>query len=166
MSQADSPDLGVRMGAALASALERSGGADAGATAVLVGSDLPDLASHHIRAALDALGEGAAPTSDAVVGPAADGGYYLIGVRAAATAWPRLLEGIPWSGPLVRGATEAAATKAGLALATDEILPVLRDLDTASDVSAWLSEASRGHPLWPALAEAMREAEIEPGPLR
>ena len=148
MPQVASPDLGVRMASALTSALSASGGASAGATAILVGSDLPDLAAHHMSLALDLL-RGASSGADAVLGPAVDGGYYLVGVRAASAAWPRLMEGIPWSGPLVRGATKAAAAAAGIAL-EDETLPLLRDLDTLDDLAAWLgdSEGRQGHPLY------------------
>jgi rSAM/selenodomain-associated transferase 1 len=81
-------DLGERMHAALASALGR------GEAAVLVGTDIPSLETADLDAALQALRHG----KDAVVGPASDGGYYLIGVRHADR---RLFESMPWGTPAV-----------------------------------------------------------------
>src|SRR5207248_702384 len=60
-------DLGARIRGALADALERS------AAAVLIGSDTPDLPRQLIDEAFEAL-----ETCDAVLGPACDGGFYLI----------------------------------------------------------------------------------------
>lgn len=63
-----------------------------GATsAVLIGSDLPDLPASIIQDAFEALNR-----CDAVIGPAADGGYYLIGFTRAAFS-PRVFQRIPWS---------------------------------------------------------------------
>lgn len=67
-------DLGERMHRALTSALADPG---ASAGALLVGSDCPFLESGDLRTAAAALEEGA----DAVIGPARDGGYYLIGLK-------------------------------------------------------------------------------------
>lgn len=79
-------DLGERMYAALASALARA------ESAVLVGTDIPLLEVADLEAALQALQHG----KDVVVGPATDGGYYLIGVRHADR---RLFTHMPWGGP-------------------------------------------------------------------
>ena len=76
-------DLGERMHAALASV--------GTGPAVLVGSDIPDIRPRHIRAAFRALGQ-----ADVVLGPAADGGYWLIGFKRR----PRILDvfnNIRWS---------------------------------------------------------------------
>jgi glycosyltransferase A (GT-A) superfamily protein (DUF2064 family) len=69
-------DLGERMAAALTRAFAR--GAE---RAVLLGSDLPGVPPEAVRAALDAL-----RTHDAVLGPAEDGGYWLIGFTRSAFA--------------------------------------------------------------------------------
>lgn len=61
---------------------------------VLIGSDCPALRPADLRAAVRALREGA----DAVISPAEDGGYPLIGLRRVSR---RLFDGIPWGGPLV-----------------------------------------------------------------
>ena len=63
---------------------------------VLIGSDFPDLPLKIIEDAFAALDS----SSDAVIGPAADGGYYLIGFRYD-TFLPAIFEGLIWSTPLV-----------------------------------------------------------------
>lgn len=64
-------DLGVRMHAAF-----KKGFADGFTNVLIVGSDLFDLRSRHIEEAFSALS-----THDAVIGPAQDGGYYLLGLN-------------------------------------------------------------------------------------
>src|SRR5262249_26894266 len=60
-----------------------------GDRAVVIGSDCPDLTPALVREALAALAD-----VDLVLGPARDGGYYLIGLRRPS---PDLFVGIPWS---------------------------------------------------------------------
>jgi len=78
-----SGDLGERMHAALGSALARA------ESAVLIGTDIPSIEAADLDAAFQALQQG----KDAVVGPARDGGYYLVGLKQPGR---RLFEGIPW----------------------------------------------------------------------
>lgn len=66
--------------------------------AVLIGSDCPALRPADLRAAARALREGA----DAVLAPAEDGGYALIGLRRVSR---RLFEGIAWGSPTVMAQT-------------------------------------------------------------
>jgi uncharacterized protein len=108
-------DLGERMHAALASV--------GTGPAVLVGSDIPDIRPRHIRAAFRALGQ-----ADVVLGPAADGGYWLIGVRGR-RAPPRF-------GPVRWSSEHALAdTIAGFSPGTKVILlETLQDVDEASDL--------------------------------
>ncbi len=75
--------LGERMGFALRATLRR---AEAG---VLLGTDCPAVTPAYLRAGLQALQAG----NDAVLGPAEDGGYVLLGARRYA---PELFTGIPW----------------------------------------------------------------------
>ncbi len=75
--------LGERMHEALAAALARA------ESALLIGTDIPSLEAADLDAAFQALQQG----KDAVVGPARDGGYYLIGLKYA--DW-RLFDRIPW----------------------------------------------------------------------
>lgn len=78
-------DLGERMGHALARRLA------GGAAALVIGTDCPALERGDLRAAATALASGA----DAVLGPARDGGYYLIGLRRAA---PEVFADVAWGG--------------------------------------------------------------------
>lgn len=108
-------DLGTRMHHALS--LPGTG------PAVLIGSDIPDIQAHHIDAAFRALGH-----ADVVLGPAADGGYWLIGMRRR-RAPPRF-------GP-IRWSTAHALedTIAGFPKGTKvALLEVLKDVDEARDL--------------------------------
>ena len=106
-------DLGQRMAAAF----------ECGVAAV-VGSDIPELTAGYVEDALAALDD-----ADVVLGPAADGGYCLIALRAPRRA---LFEGIPWSTPGVLQATLAAARDLRVALR-----PMLRDIDDGEDFRRW-----------------------------
>lgn len=77
-------DLGMRMARALESALA------AGSPGLLIGCDCPALTAAYLRAAAAALFGG----NDAVVGPAEDGGYVLIGLARGPPA--QLFEDIAW----------------------------------------------------------------------
>jgi rSAM/selenodomain-associated transferase 1 len=114
------PDLGARMHHALGHALK-----DAPA-AVLIGTDCPDLGAPLLEAAFAALAAG----RDLVLGPAVDGGYYLVGLRRPCAA---LFEGINWGGAGVLARTRVRADGAGL----DRYeLPSLRDIDRPEDLAA------------------------------
>ncbi len=90
---------------------------------VLIGSDSPSLPATLINDAFEALRE-----RDVVLGPAADGGYYLIGVRRQVAGW---LREVRWSSASTLRDTVAAATNAGLSLA---VLSPWYDIDTADDL--------------------------------
>jgi rSAM/selenodomain-associated transferase 1 len=89
-------DLGERMHHAFAGSLRRRGGGNK--AAILIGSDCPALRPRDLRAAAKALRSGVA----AVLAPAEDGGYALIGLRRAS---PRLFHGVAWGGPRVMAQT-------------------------------------------------------------
>ena len=113
-------DLGQRMDGAFAEAFAR------GATrAALVGTDVPRLTRAHVREALAALGQQAV-----VIGPAADGGYYLVALRERR---PELFRGVDWGTAGVCSATVERASSLGLAV---HFLEPLRDVDTAADLLA------------------------------
>jgi rSAM/selenodomain-associated transferase 1 len=78
-----SGDLGRRMRVFFESALEEA------ERVVLIGSDSPDLPAERLEEAFASLA-----THDVVLGPAVDGGYYLIGV---ARRVPPIFQGIAWS---------------------------------------------------------------------
>jgi len=112
-------DLGVRMHRALCSACAH------GAGALLVGSDCPSLEVGDLQEAADALEQGA----DAVLGPAHDGGYYLIGVRRSDV---RLFSGIRWGASGVLDATRERLRTLGWGWRE---LAVRHDVDRPEDLA-------------------------------
>lgn len=92
---------------------------------VLIGSDLPTLPRAHVSAAIDRLTRGGEVL---VLGPAEDGGYYLIGLTQSR---PEFFEHIPWGTPLVLQRTREAAEALGVPV---ETMPVWYDVDSASDL--------------------------------
>ena len=114
-------DLGERMHQAFAAAF------DSGATAaVIIGTDCPELTTEHLNAAFQQLA-----THEVVVGPARDGGYYLLGMRNLV---PEFFQNKAWSTDAVLATTLADAARLGLRVAH---LPVLSDVDNAEDLAAW-----------------------------
>lgn len=100
-----------------------------------VGSDHPDLDSVRVEEAFAALDAG----REAVLGPAADGGYYLIALRREALH-PRLFEGIAWSAPSVLATTLSRLGELGLDAA---FLPEAHDLDTVADLARFRERLER-----------------------
>jgi len=121
--------LGDRMDAGIRELL--AAGFDA---VTMIGSDLPTLPSAHVRTALDIL----ARRPDALVlGPAADGGYYLIGITRSC---PQLFAGIPWGTSQVLERTCTAAAALGIAV---ERIPEWYDVDSTSELRRlWYGVAS------------------------
>jgi rSAM/selenodomain-associated transferase 1 len=113
-------DLGRRMEDAFARAFRRGS-----RRVALVGSDAPGLTRVLVREALFALDH-----HDVVLGPAHDGGYYLVALRAPA---PGLFDAVTWSTPRVLEQTLARAAALGLSVGK---LGALRDVDTLADLRA------------------------------
>ncbi|MGD8207766.1 MAG: TIGR04282 family arsenosugar biosynthesis glycosyltransferase [Thiohalocapsa sp.] len=121
-------DLGARLLHAAADALTRA------EKVVLIGCDCPELGPAYLHQALQAL---AHAEVDAVLGPAADGGYVLLGIRRAE---PRLFSEIAWGGKRVADTTRARIDALGWRRVE---LPVLRDLDRPDDL-AWYRRRRMG----------------------
>ena len=103
---------------------------EAGAeTAVLIGSDIPDITADLLQQAFSSL-----LTKDVVIGPSQDGGYYLIGMVAnqAPQLYPLLFEEMHWSTGELFATTISRLEKAGYDVA---ILPMLKDIDLPADLS-------------------------------
>ena len=109
--------------------------ADVGGPALLVGMDTPQVTRDDLAGGLERL---AAPGVDAVLGPAADGGYWAIGLREAQ---PRVFLGVPMSTAWTGRAQHARLRRLGLHVA---LLPALRDVDRIADARAVAALAPAG----------------------
>jgi len=121
-------DLGARLRAAFR---------DERGPAIAIGSDSPTLDPARIAEAASALA-----THDVVLGPAEDGGYYLIGVRKG-TAADRLFRGIPWSTGDVTRVTLEQARSLGL---TVRLLPAWYDIDDPETLRRAIEHARTAAP--------------------
>lgn len=119
-------DLGARMHASFVHLFE-----DGFKRVVVIGTDVPSLPLTHYRQAFESLA-----TQDLVLGPAQDGGYYLIGLTRPMGG---LFHDIPWSTDGVLAATRERA--AGLGLKT-ALLPAWRDVDTLDDLRAIIQDSA------------------------
>ena len=99
---------------------------------VLIGADIPLLQPRHLREAAEALAD-----ADVCLGPAADGGYYLLACRSAE---PRLFAGVLWGTNGVLDTTLRLAREAGLRTA---LLETLYDIDTPADLAALRDDLTR-----------------------
>ena len=121
-------DLGDRMEEAFACVF--SGDVE---EALLIGSDIPGLTTDVINEAFNAL-----LTNDAVIGPADDGGYYLIGFRKK-TFEPGIFHDMVWSTRTVFRETVGKLHGASL---TVHVLPELTDVDTVEDLKTLMSQVT------------------------
>ena len=120
-----SGNLGVRLAAAFATEFARTTG-----PVVALGGDCPGLDGFILESARSAL-----ESHDVALGPANDGGYYLIGLNRA---FPTLFADIPWSTPQVLSHTWV---RIGAANLTSTELPPLDDVD---DVADWQRAVAAG----------------------
>jgi len=123
-------DLGERMRRAFEAAFAN------GRALVIIGGDCPALAPRDVSAALDALAE-----YDAVLAPAEDGGYVLIGLARPVAA---LFESIAWGGAGVMDATRARLAAAGVRW---KELGTLWDVDRPEDYARMIREGLLGKAL-------------------
>jgi len=100
---------------------------------VVMGSDGPDVSEADLREAWNALAE-----RDLVLGPAVDGGYWLIGLREPQRS---LFEGIAWSTATVAAETLQRAAVLGLRV---KRLRQLADVDSEADWAAFLARNGSG----------------------
>jgi rSAM/selenodomain-associated transferase 2/rSAM/selenodomain-associated transferase 1 len=116
-----SGDLGARM----ARAFDRAFGCGR-ERVILVGTDVPDLGENLVQEAFEALRD-----HDLVLGPAADGGYYLVGLRRP---MPEIFSNIPWGTGEVLEKTLQAARYLGVRFF---LTRTLQDVDRPEDLPAW-----------------------------
>lgn len=96
----------------------------AGGPVCVIGADIPAVTRGHIANGFTALGG-----HDAVLGPAPDGGYWLIGAKRGAQLHPLVLDGVRWSTAFALEETRTAFAHKRVAL-----IDVLADVDTADDL--------------------------------
>lgn len=120
-------DLGQR----LANAHEDMGGADAGNAVIFIGSDCPLVTPDLIGEAARALEE-----TDLVLGPAEDGGYYLLGLARQTPAQRLLSGGIRWSSP--HALADTLSNAQGLGLTFRHMLSSF-DIDDAASLGRFVS---------------------------
>ncbi len=106
-------DLGARLARAMPPVL-------------LIGTDAPGMTATHLRRAAQAL-----TTDDAVIGPAADGGYWLLGL---AKPMPWLFDDMAWGTDRVLAATLDRMRARGIA---PLMLETLDDIDRPEDLARW-----------------------------
>ena len=133
-------DLGARLHDAFASLLRAGYG-----RVVIVGTDTPWMGRERILLALDWLN-----TADVVLGPAADGGYYLVGARRLV---PQMFRGIPWSTSRVVGLTVGALERARVSY---RLLPRDFDLDRQEDLARAAGLLRADQTRAPALARLLK----------
>jgi len=138
-----SGDIGQRMerafGEAFQTGMER---------VMIVGTDIPGMTEDFVRKALAALTD-----SDVVLGPARDGGYYLIGLRRPTG---QLFEGIPWGTDQVLEKTLNVARNLQLRVS---LLDPLEDVDRPEDLPVWERFVKGKFPLISIITPALNEEE-------
>lgn len=122
-------DLGERMLHALHAALDEHA-----EHVVLIGSDLPDLPATHMRQAFAAL-----ETAPLCLGPAPDGGFYLLGLRQPLPHG--IFEAVPWGSAEVLTRTLANCEARGL---RPQLLAPWPDVDTLPDLLDYASRNRHG----------------------
>jgi rSAM/selenodomain-associated transferase 1 len=134
--------FGERLAAAIVDA------ADLGYSPVVaLGGDSPHIGPLTVHNALDTLAD---PSVDVVLGPAADGGYYLIASRRA---YPEIIEPVVMSTPNVLSDTVALAKAAGLETV---FLTESYDIDTVSDLTRLFRDLMKEASLAPRTLAALR----------
>ena len=117
-------DLGERMRNAFQEVFEM--GYD---SICIIGSDCPLISGEVLDLAFNQL-----HTIDVILGPAKDGGYYLLGMKRLV---PELFEGINWSTDEVQAETLEKAQNLSLSVSK---LPEFYDIDTVEDLSLFISQ--------------------------
>ena len=127
-------DLGRRMSSAFEDAFQN--GAD---QVALIGTDIPGIAATTLENSFDIL-----EYEDLALGPARDGGYYLIGLHRKAFETARMLfSGINWGGGSVLADTLKIAALSGL---RTRLLEELADVDHPEDLEVWKRAINRKPP--------------------
>lgn len=95
---------------------------------IIIGADIPGITSAHVASAFAALGN-----RDAVLGPADDGGYWLVGLRRRLRI-AEIFDNVRWSSEHAFADTARNICRQGLSLA---VIGILADIDTGDDFRTW-----------------------------
>jgi len=128
---------------------------DAGAPAVVIAADTPQVTPELLGLALATLGR---HDVDAVLGPTDDDGYWILGLRRSD---PRAVVGVPMSSPLTLTAQRARLDELGLRVIE---LPPLRDVDTIADARAVADDIP--HSSFAGTLTAIEQASADAWPAR
>lgn len=110
-------NLGERMAFSLSLALQTH------EKVIIIGTDCPAIDQHYIEQAITAL-----DTADAVIGPAADGGYVLLGLRKFS---PQLFNGFSWGSDTVLAQTRQVLNELNWSC---QELAIMHDIDRPEDL--------------------------------
>ena len=143
------PQRGEQLGARLENAFRKSF-RKGYREVVVIGTDTPWMRAGRLRAAFAAL-----QGSDVVIGPAEDGGYYLLGMR---TMMPGIFRGIPWSTARVLKLTLGVAERLNLHA---KLLPQDFDLDRPEDLRGAVRMLKSNARLAPGLAAAVAQIRLQ-----
>ena len=104
-----------------------------GRSLLVIGTDLPELNRHDLLVAVESLQH-----RELVLGPADDGGYWLIGLSKALLKQPKRwpIQDIPWGSDAVLDSTIRQAQTAGV---NPALIASRQDLDRFNDLTPWLS---------------------------
>jgi rSAM/selenodomain-associated transferase 1 len=145
------PQRGAELGARMESAFRKCF-AMGYREVVVIGTDTPWMGAERVRRAFAAL-----KANDMVIGPAEDGGYYLLGIRKMV---PEIFRRIPWSTERVLGLTLKAVGRAKL---RGKLLRRDFDLDRPEDLKRAARMLKRKPRLSPGLAAAVGKRNAQPG---
>jgi uncharacterized protein len=142
LSKQKGEDLGQRMHHSFSAAFKQGC-----KRVVLIGTDVPEASKEHFRLAFNAL-----DNNDMVLGPAHDGGYWLIGLNGPF----EVFENIQWGGDSVLESTLTLVEGIGLKAS---LLDSLLDIDTIDDVNTWRPDKSDPTPYLSVIIPAINEEE-------
>jgi len=140
-------DLGRRMHEVLRQAVEAEG------VGLVVGTDAPTLPAHYLEAAVTALESG---DYDVVLGPAADGGYYLVAARDRV---PDVFEHVRWS---TSHTLRDTLVQAAAAQHRVHLLPPWYDVDTPQDLALLRLQLALRPAMAPATSHVLRCEPLTP----